>query len=145
VLEQRGDYRYGDSQSDIRDEALNYSKDVGYLAHHFADAVCRCGGHAFKLLLDDDQGAAVRHCVHCKEQHAIGDSAEYLDDAELAECACPCGAEEFEITVGVSLYTGSEDVRWLYLGCRCTRCGLVAIYGDWKNEFNGYQALLASI
>src|SRR5262249_58599842 len=59
VLEQRGDYRYGDSQSDIRDEALKYSKAVGYLAHHFADAVCRWGGRAFKLLLDDDEGGAV--------------------------------------------------------------------------------------
>jgi hypothetical protein len=39
--------------------------------------------------------------------------------AELEKCACPCGGEEFEITIGVSLFEDSEDVRWLYLGCRC--------------------------
>lgn len=35
----------------------------------------------------------------------------------------------------------SDDVRWLYLGCRS--CGLVGCYADWKNEFNGYEKLLA--
>ena len=49
-------------------------------------------------------------------------------------CACPCGGEGFEITAGVSLYEGSEDVEWLYLGCRCPRCGLVAVFGDWATE-----------
>jgi hypothetical protein len=57
----------------------------------------------------------------------------------------PCGGEEFEITVGVSLYEGSEDVRSLYIGCRCPGCGLSAVYGDWKNEFNGYRDLLARV
>ncbi len=42
----------------------------------------------------------------------------------------------------MSLYEGSEDVRWLYVGCRCPACGLTAVYGDWKNEFNGYRDLL---
>jgi hypothetical protein len=63
----------------------------------------------------------------------------------LEECACPCGEEEFEITVGVHLYYGSEDVKWVYIGCRCVACGLTANYGDWKNEFNGYRDFLARV
>ena len=84
-------------------------------------------------------------CVSCHAEHPIGDSDEYLEDAELGECACPCSAEVFEITVGVSLYDESDDVRWLYLGCRCVACEMVAVYGDWKNEFEGYQNLLARV
>lgn len=61
-------------------------------------------------------GAAVRICVGCNAEHAIGDSEEYLEDAELGECACPCGGEEFEISAGVSRYDDSEDVRWILLG-----------------------------
>lgn len=95
--------------------------------------------------MDDNEGAAVRVCVGCKAEHPIGDSDGCLEEAELGEYACPCGGEEFEITVGVSLYADSEDVRWLYLGCRCPKCGLAAVYGDWKNEFNGYQELLARV
>jgi len=145
ALTKRGKYRYGDDQSDIREELTRYGKKNEYPAHHFADAVCTCGGKLFELAIDDDEGAAVRTCVSCKRAHAIGDSAEYLHDAETGECACPCGNEQFEITASVSLYEGSDAVRWLYLGCRCPQCGLTAVYGDWKNEFDGYQELLARV
>ncbi|HZY86278.1 MAG TPA: hypothetical protein VFE78_15705 [Gemmataceae bacterium] len=145
ALRKRGKYWYGDSQADIRDEILRYSKGVKYPAHHYTDAVCKCGGRRFWLFLDDTQGAAVRGCVACDHEHPIGDSNEYLGEAELEDCACPCGGEELEITVGVSLYDDSEDVRWLYVGCRCPACGLTAVYGDWKNEFIGYRELLSRV
>ena len=145
ALRKRGKYRYGDGQADIRRELQRYSTENAYPTQHFADAVCHCGGKLFRLRLDDTQGAAVRTCAACGREHPVGDSAEYLEDAELEECACPCGGEEFEVTAGVSLYEDSEDVRWLYLGCRCPKCGLVGCYGDWKNEFEGYQELLRNI
>jgi hypothetical protein len=145
ALKKRGRYRYGDSQADIRAELVRYGKANAYPAQHFADATCGCGGRLFRLALDEDAGAAVRVCVGCQAEHPIGDSDEFLGEAELGECACPCGGEQFEITAGVSLYEGSEDVRWLYLGCRCPRCGLTAVYGDWKNEFNGFRELLARV
>ena len=144
ALQQRGQFWYGDGQHDIRDEVLRFSKN-NYPAHQFADAVCQCGGRLFRLALDEVEGAAVRTCTACGHAHPIGDSAEYLDDAEPEECACPCGGGEFEITAGVSLYADTEDIRWLYLGCRCPHCGLTAVYGDWKNEFNGYQEFLARV
>lgn len=142
ALIKRGKHWYGDSQADISAELLRQSLLNEYPAEHFADAVCSCGGRGFRLNIDDNEGAAVRVCVSCGDEHPIGDSAEYLDDAELEECECPCGRNTFEITVGVSLYEGSEDVRWLYLGCRCSACGLIGCYGDWKNEYEGYQELL---
>jgi hypothetical protein len=145
ALTKRGNYQYGDGQEDIRDEILRYSKDNGYLAQHFADAVCQCGGRLFSVLLDDNEGAAARTCIACEHQHPIGDSQEYLDAAELGQCACPCGKETFEVTVGVSLYDESEDVRWIYLGFRCPTCEVTAVYGDWKNEFSGYRELLARV
>ncbi|OWK41612.1 hypothetical protein [Fimbriiglobus ruber] len=146
ALRKRGQWWYGDSQADIRAEVARYSQLAGYLAEHFADAACPCGGRVFALLLDDEVGVASRVCAACDaEAHPIGDSSEYADEAEEEECACPCGEEAFEITVGVSLYPGSEDVRWLYLGCRCPKCGLTAVYGDWKNEFIGYRELLARV
>ena len=145
ALMKRGDYWYGDSQADIRGEIARYSDLNAYSAHHFADARCQCGNGVFRLSLDGDEGAAVRTCTSCNAEHPIGDSAEFLESADLEEALCPCGQEIFEITVGVSLYEGSEDVKWLYLGCRCPACGLTAVYGDWKNEFIGYQELLARV
>ncbi|QDU21832.1 hypothetical protein [Urbifossiella limnaea] len=146
ALRKRGKWRYGDSQADIRAEIVRYSKENGYLAEHFADAVCACGGKVFGLLVDDSAGVALRVCVACDaEVHPIADSANFMDEAEEEDTACPCGEEGFEITVGVALYDDSEDVRWLYVGCRCIACGLTAVYGDWKNEFNGYRELLARV
>lgn len=142
----RGKWWYGDTQADIRAEIDRYSRKNGYPAEHFADAGCSCGGRVFALRLDDAAGVASRTCVACDAApHPIGDSGDYADEAEEQECACPCGGEAFEITVGVALYAGSEDVRWLYLGCRCPACGVTAVHGDWKNEFGGYRELLARV
>jgi hypothetical protein len=144
-LKRRGKHWYGDDRADIRPALLRYSKANAYVAHHFADAKCRCGSRLFRLAVDDTEGAAVRTCAACGHEHPIGDSDEYLEDAALEACECPCGGDTFEITVGVSLYEGSDDVRWLYVGCRCPACGLTACYGDWKNEFSGYQDLLKRV
>ena len=144
-LVERGEQWYGDIQADIRTELLRYSRPNGYPAQHFADAVCACRGRTFRVHLDDTVDAAVRICDSCGSEHPIGDSAEYLADAELQECDCPCGGASFEVTAGVSLYEDSEDVRWFYLGCRCPACGLTACYGDWKNEFEGYRELLGRV
>lgn len=134
--------RYADGQSDIRSKLQEYSAN-NYPAQHFAEVVCLCGSRHFRLAIDDTEGVAMRHCSACGQEHLIGDSADYLEGAELEECECPCGHGVFELTVGVALYPESEDVRWLYLGCRCVACGLAGCYGDWKNEFEGYQKLLA--
>jgi hypothetical protein len=130
---------------DIRPEIQRYSFANGYPAQHFAEVICKCNSREFKVLIDDNQGAAVRICVGCNHQHPIGDSAEYLDNAKLDECSCPCGNESFEMMVGVSLYDQSNDVRWIYLGLCCPMCGLIAVYGDWKLEFSGYSELLARV
>jgi hypothetical protein len=90
TLRIRGKYRYGDNQADIREEIARYSALNAYIAHHFADSVCNCGSHVFRLLLDDAAGAAVRRCASFSAQHPIGDSKDYLEDADSGECACPC-------------------------------------------------------
>jgi hypothetical protein len=53
ALHERGKYRYGDDRSDVRQEITCYSTANGYVAHHFANGICRCGGKSFRLLLDD--------------------------------------------------------------------------------------------
>lgn len=145
TLQKRGNSFYGDSQGDIREELRRYGALNGYEPGQFADAVCICGARTFRLLLDDEAGVAIRVCSACAHEHPMGDSEDYLDEASPEECECPCGAGIFELTAGVALYEASDDVRWLYVGCRCTTCGLTACYGDWKNEFNGFAEFLRRI
>ncbi len=145
MLSKRDGNWYGENHADIRDELLRYSKNAqrtSYHAQHFADVKCLCGSSTFELALDDAEGVAIRTCTVCSEEHPMGDSDEFLEDATLEECQCPCGNEEFEISCGVSLYDDSNSVKWFYIGCRCVVCGLTACYGDWKNEFEGFQQFL---
>lgn len=97
------------------------------------------------MAIDENQGVALRFCPLCEIEHPMGDSADYLEEADPVLAECTCGETTFEITVGVSLYDDSEDVRWLYLGCRCVNCGLLGCYADWKNEYNGYQTLFENL
>ena len=145
ALKKEGDQWYGETQADIQTELIRYSTLNGYLAQHFANAICTCGRRTFGMLLDETEGAAVRVCTACEDEHPIGDSEDYLEDAEFEECQCLCGEAAFEITVGVALYPDSEDVRWVYIGCRCSECGLTGCYGDWKNEFEDYREYLEQV
>ncbi|MBC8134710.1 MAG: hypothetical protein H8F28_02350 [Fibrella sp.] len=145
ALVTRGKYEYGSGPEDIHLVVARYSVENGYPAEHFADSVCECGGRAFQLALDDGAGVAARTCVECKATLILGDGDEYVEEAELQDRVCPCRSDTFEVAVGVAPYAGSDDVRWLYVGCRCTACNLTAVYGDWKNEFIGYHALLAAM
>ncbi|MBC8142933.1 MAG: hypothetical protein H7Y38_16030 [Armatimonadetes bacterium] len=145
AMRRRGKHFYADSTEDTPEVIRRYSKSNGYEATLFAVPVCSCGGRTFRLRLDEDAGVAVRTCANCESVHTMGDGDEYIADANLQECACLCGGEIFGLTVGVALYADSADVRWLYVGCHCPVCRLTAVYGDWKNEFIGYSALLARV
>lgn len=124
ALRKKGKWWYGDSQADIRGELARIGELNEYVPTLFADPKCKCGGHLFRLAIDDEQGAAIRTCSKCNAEHPIGDSDEFLEEADPQPSTCVCGKDVFEITVGVSLYDESEDVRWLYVGCRCPSCGL---------------------
>lgn len=145
ALTKKGKFNYGDGYPDLQDEIRDYSRRNRYPATQFANAFCSCGGSVFQVKLDEEEGVAVRICLACGLEHAVGDSKEYLDDATLEECECPCCSASFEMSVGLALYADSSDVKWIYLGLRCVECGLVACYGDWKNEYIGYEDLLKKV
>ncbi|XTZ18145.1 hypothetical protein ACQSSU_12620 [Micromonospora echinospora] len=116
----------------------------GYRVHHVVDVVCRrCDGRAFRVAVDDEEGCALVLCLGCGTEAAVADSDDHLDDAELAECACPCGAETFTVAVGYAL-TGDGEVRWVSVGLRCLADGTLGVYTDWKIDYAPTAHLLAS-
>ncbi len=145
ALKKRRKYYYGDSSADVQEMLVRYSGKNGYPAVHFASPLCACGSRRFALLTDEDEGVGVRRCTSCGAEHVMGDGAQYLSEATPNSHECICGASEFELTAGVALYDGSEDVRWFYIGCFCMSCHLVGCFADWKNEFEGWQKLLSNV
>jgi hypothetical protein len=133
-LKKMGKYWYGTTQADLHLEIVRYSKANGYPASKATDSICTCANRTFKLETDEVEGAAKRTCTTCGSQHLMGDSAEYIEGAELEPHECVCGSQEFELRSGVALYEQSNDVCWYYIGCRCVRCNLVGVFADWKCE-----------
>ena len=140
-LRERDGWNYGDGPDDIRPALVAWIGN-GYPLHHFRLCGCRCGNAVFLLDLDDASGVAVRTCTSCGVRHFIADSEEYVEEAELERGECPCGSKSLQLGVGVSLYEGSDDVKWLYLGGRCATCGMVAAWGDWRCDAGNYLGLL---
>jgi hypothetical protein len=144
-LNKHGEYWYGDSQADIRGELVRYGKLDDEVPTQFKDVICKCGSIVFRLQMDEEEGAAIRTCAECGTSQGIGDSDDYLNEANLEPRECVCGGDVFEITIGVSVYEGSDDARWLYVGCRCPVCGALGNYGDWSSEFPDYTKLFERV
>ncbi|MFR9780329.1 hypothetical protein ACL02O_30285 [Micromonospora sp. MS34] len=68
-------------------------------------------------------------------------SADYWQDADPDECVCPCGGEAFQVAVGFALRADGE-VRWVSIGMRCTRDGVLGVYADWKIDYSPTDHLL---
>lgn len=144
-LSKRGKYWYGTTSQDLEPEIIRYSKANKYQAVVFAQSVCACGNKVFKLESDETEGVAKRICSHCGQESLMGDSAEFVDSANLEGHICVCDGEKFELLSGVALYEGSNDVRWFYIGCRCHDCSLVGVFADWKCEGGDAAVFLSKI
>jgi hypothetical protein len=49
--------------------------------------------------------------------------------------ACPCGNETFEVAV-VFAVRADGDVRWISIGLRCVRDGVLGAHTDWKIDYS---------
>ena len=144
AIDKSGQWWKGADPSDIHSYLVDYSADGDPIAE-FRPAVCTCGSLAFHLDADDTEGAAQRTCTKCSQVHFICDSSEYWDEAEPERCACPCGAESMNIGVGFALYPDDHEVKWLYIGCRCTSCGVLGCYADWKVAYAPSRQILEQV
>ncbi len=143
TLTRRRNNWYGDDHADLREELARYSAENEYPIDNFTNLKCRCGHDLFELHTDEEEGVAIRTCAQCHSEHLMGDSADYMDDAEPSQHECCCRQNKFQIVVGVHRYRNeddslADDVRWLYIGCRCPACNLLGCYADWKCEFEGF-------
>jgi hypothetical protein len=143
ALKKKGKFWYGTTPEDTQAEVRRYSTLNGYEAVKFSASTCTCGNKTFRLETDEDEGVARRTCASCGSSHLIGDSADYVADAELEDHECVCDGTEFELMSGVALYADSNDVRWYYIGCQCAQCHLTGVLADWKCEAGDADAFLA--
>ena len=96
-------------------------------------AQCECGSTVFRLQADRRQGAAQRICTQCEAVHFICDSEEVWERVEPKPYECiACSADEANVGAAFCHVEDEADVRWLYLGTRCAKCGTIACFIDWE-------------
>ena len=134
AINRGGRWWTGTGPLDLDEYLVAFSAD-GYPVTQVRHASCSCGAEEFTVRVDDAEGCAERTCVACGKATLLLDSDETKDDAELEEAACPCGNETFNVAVGFALYDGGNDIRWVYLGLRCTDDGVLGAYTDWKIDY----------
>jgi hypothetical protein len=121
----------GESPDDIKEYLEAYTEN-SYPISEFRLAKCQCGGQEFLVEYDSDEGVVRRTCVNCKVKHFVCDSEENYDGGKLKKLKCvECKSTSMNIGVGFSLYDDGE-VRWLYNGERCSKCGVLGSCNDWK-------------
>lgn len=123
------------------DEYVRGFQAGGYEVTHVVESVCGgCGGRAFEVQVTEEC-AVRRTCLGCGAAEFLADSAEYWEDDDAEECACPCGGEEFAAALGLSCRPDGE-VRWVSVGLRCLGCGARGVYEDWKIDYSPSGHLL---
>jgi hypothetical protein len=143
-IDRSGKWWIGTSSGDIKEYLEAYSAD-SYKSSEFRGAKCPCGSDTFYLFADDGEGCAKRTCSSCGASQFICDSEEYSADASLEQWKCAgCGSSMANIGVGFSLYEDGE-VRWLYLGERCSGCGVLGCFAGWKIAYSPSKQLLDQV
>jgi len=118
------------------------TKDIApYLKELYADSypinehrlsVCSCGSEVFFLHWIPDEGAVRRTCARCGEKHFVCDSEENWEGRPKRFKCSECKSAEANFGVSFSLYDDRSAIRWIYTGCRCTTCGVLGSFADWK-------------
>jgi hypothetical protein len=143
AIDKQGKYWKGTSFADL-DEYIRAYTQEGYPAGTVKQSVCACGGASFQLEADPDEGCARRICSSCDKTEFIGDSAELWDEAEPETCVCPCKGVRFEIGIGFSLRQDGE-VKWITVGERCLKCGVLGSFVNWKIDYSPTHHLLDQV
>lgn len=146
TIDTSGKWWVGTEAADIADY-LTAFKAEGYEVHETRLCKCGCGSAAFVLEADRDEGCALRTCAVCSSKHFICDSAEFWEEAKPEAWKCTeCQSDTCNMGVGFSLHEPEggrqPDVRWISIGQRCTKCGTLGCFVDWKVGYGPSHHLL---
>lgn len=145
AIDTTGEWWSGETADDIADY-LGELAPGGYPVHRVVGSVCAvCAGTVFSIELDSSLVCARRTCADCGLTAYMLDSDEYWTDGDETEgtetVTCPCGADRFEAAVGFSLME-DQEIRWVSIGVRCVRDGVLGCCADWKIRYAPARHLL---
>ena len=134
MIDRTKKYWTGDSPEDIGQYLRLYAEDPGL---EVKPVVCHgCGGDAFEVRCDANEGVIQVKCAACGAKRVLLDGEEYWENARprLRRCRVCKESKTFQVRAGF-LRRENGDVRWVYIGERCTACGTLGSFLDWKVNY----------
>jgi hypothetical protein len=143
ALKKEGDRWHASTVDDLDDYLLRHVLGLHFreVPHMVTHAHCAgCGAATFDLFVDDGE-RILRVCTACEAEHKICDLDGKCNPGSAGEIVCICMYSECEVAVGFALMDTQEGspneerpVGHLYVGGRCTKCGLCGIYSEWSPQ-----------
>jgi hypothetical protein len=145
AIDRSGKWWKGSGPADL-DEYLAVSTEDTYPVVTTVHASCQdCGSGAFRVRFDAKESCAERTCAACGRRAFMLGSREHVEGAALEPAACPCGGDSFNVAAGFAVREDPSDVKWVYLGLRCIRDGVLGCCADWKIDYSPSAHLLDTI
>ena len=138
------DYWTGDTAEDISEYLRLYSENENI---DVKSVVCHsCGNDSFELKVDPNEDAIQVKCTKCATKKILLDCEDVWEDAKpkLKKCPICKKSKSYNVKVG---FTRRENgsVKWIYIGNRCTNCGTLGSYLDWKVDYEPTEKMERNI
>lgn len=138
------DYWTSDTAEDISEYLRLYSENRDI---DVKSVVCHsCGNDSFELKVDQDEDAVQVKCTKCTTKKILLDCEDVWEDANPKWKNCPIckKSKSYNVKVGFARRE-SGSVKWVYIGNRCTNCGTLGSYLDWKVDYEPTEEMEENI
>ena len=144
MLDKSKEFWTGTSAEDINEWLCEYTEDNSI---DVKPVICHsCGKDVFELMVDEYEGFIQVKCTECGTEKILLDCEEILEDAEpsLGTCSICKSSKSYNVRVGF-IRRESGSVKWVYIGNRCTKCGTLGSYLDWKVDYEPTDEMESNI
>ena len=134
MIDRSKKYWTGDTADDIDEWLRLYSEDEHM---DVKPVICHaCGCDSFEMRIDQDEGAIQVKCISCGEKKILLDGGDIWEDAapRLVKCRVCKICKSHNVRAGF-IRRESGSVKWVYIGSRCTGCGTLGSFVDWKVSY----------
>ena len=133
MIDKTREFWHGDCAEDIIEYLDEYSENE--IDKTVIVKCDQCGSLDFACSIDDEEGAIEVACAACGKKRMLLDSADYWEDSDPKNAKCPlCKNKLYNVAVGF-VHREDREVKWVYIGNRCNKCGLLGSPGDWEVNY----------
>lgn len=144
MIDKSKKYWTGDTAEEIDEYLRLYAEDNNI---DVMPVICySCGNDSFELRIDQNVDVIQIKCTECGMKKILLDGEEVWENARprLRKCPVCKSCKSYNVRVGFQRRK-SGSVKWIYIGNRCTNCGTLGSYLDWKIDYEPTDKIESNI